>query len=510
MTDKELINQLKRSARLPSQPGTALQILEICQSDDVSDVSILKLSEALAADPALSVRLLKYANSSLLGASHEITTVKDAVVRLGIQTVRLMALSFSLVSTSDTRACRNFDFGRFWSHSLACAVAARHLAEQSRVYSREEAFAAGLLSHIGKMVLAIGVPDKYEEVLDRMGGIKGDTRWLEQLVFGSPHESIGATLLEEWGIPPRLVDAVRYYRSPEEVLDDAELRGYAEMIGHACDLAGLIGCELSEPEQAERRQLLLASPFFDVDEQIDEVTRGVEETLAELVTALQLEDPAAVDVQEIRAEAGEVLGELSLAAQLKTEAIEQENSGLQQQAFTDGLTSIANRAAFDDQLNKMWADALAKRQSIGLVMIDVDHFKNFNDKYGHQTGDVVLQSVAQCIPRAVRSVDFVARYGGEEFVVVMPNVDRLTEAQICVKIRTTIEANVVEREGQRLHVTASLGAAILPVVGPPLSPRSLLDLADRQLYVSKSKGRNCCSMKELRGGQALPSHAVSS
>src|SRR5262245_14680811 len=109
----KLIDQLKRTARLPSPPGAALQVLKLTQEQDVS---LAQVADTLAADPALSVRLLKYANSALVGVSREVTTVREAVVLLGMRAVRMMALSFSLVSTDDRRSCPGFDYTRFWSY----------------------------------------------------------------------------------------------------------------------------------------------------------------------------------------------------------------------------------------------------------------------------------------------------------------------------------------------------------------------------------------------------------
>jgi diguanylate cyclase (GGDEF)-like protein len=131
-------------------------------------------------------------------------------------------------------------------------------------------------------------------------------------------------------------------------------------------------------------------------------------------------------------------------------------------------------------------------------MLDVDHFKRFNDMYGHRTGDEVLQSVGKCLPEAVRNSDFAARYGGEEFAVILSNVDRITAARICVKIRRAIETMNVEFEGQHHRVTVSVGAALIPAAGHPFSAKLLLETADRLLYLSKQKGRNCCSMHQLR------------
>src|SRR6185369_13231377 len=109
----------------------------------------------------------------------------------------------------------------------------------------------------------------------------------------------------------------------------------------------------------------------------------------ELAQTLNLRSDFVPDVKKIQAEAGEVLGELSLAAQLKSEEIEKENKGLQKRAWTDGLTQISNRAAFDRHLAHLWDDALRNGRPLGLILLDVDHFKRFNDAHGHRTGDAV-------------------------------------------------------------------------------------------------------------------------
>jgi diguanylate cyclase (GGDEF)-like protein len=102
----------------------------------------------------------------------------------------------------------------------------------------------------------------------------------------------------------------------------------------------------------------------------------------------------------------------------------------------------------------------------------------------------------------VRDVDFVARYGGEEFVAILPNVDLMTAAHVAVKMRKSVESQVVDFEGKQHHVTVSVGVALLPHVSPTFPSRSLLETADKQLYLAKHKGRNCCSMKQIGANPA--------
>jgi diguanylate cyclase (GGDEF)-like protein len=485
----DLIEQLKRMSRLPSPPGAALQILKLAQE---ADVSLAQVGDTLAADPALSVRILKYANSALVGVSRQVTNVREAVVLLGVRAVRMMALSFSLVSTDDRRACPGFDYARFWAHSLAHAVAARHLAKTNLAISTpEEAFAAGLLASVGKLVFASAMPHDYAEVLNRAGGTLADTSGLERERFGMDYREAGGELLTEWGIPARLALAVRHQSDPDHPAVPPELHAVPQMVQQARPYADII---VSGTPDEQLKDAVVPGAQGPLPESL---LLNMRREFQEIAAIVGLDRTSELDVTAIQAEAGEVLTELSLSAQLQREAVERENESLQTQAWTDGLTGIANRAAFEQRMEELWREAMQTRRPIAVALLDIDHFKKFNDTFGHRTGDAVLRAVASCLAPSLRSVDFAARYGGEEFVVIMPNADRLIGAGICVSIRRAIEQKMVEFEGKQHRVTVSVGSAVLPVPSPSYTPQMLIEAADQLLYRSKEKGRNCCSMREL-------------
>lgn len=165
-------------------------------------------------------------------------------------------------------------------------------------------------------------------------------------------------------------------------------------------------------------------------------------------------------------------------------------------AMTDGLTGLANRRAFDEALEREWNRTLREGTQISLLLLDIDHFKRFNDLYGHQVGDDCLRAVAQAAAGAVRSSDIVARYGGEEIAIILPQVDASGAVETAEKVRETIEglrlthAENTEGKGQ---VTVSIGAAtaLARCGGTMRMPESLLLTADTALYKAKHTGRNC-------------------
>ncbi|EEA00788.1 diguanylate cyclase [Burkholderia sp. H160] len=168
-------------------------------------------------------------------------------------------------------------------------------------------------------------------------------------------------------------------------------------------------------------------------------------------------------------------------------------AALQRLAATDPLTGLSNRRVLDKRLDDEWRRARRDNKPLSVLFIDVDHFKHFNDTYGHESGDEVLVAVADCIASgARRSVDLVARYGGEEFAVVLPDTTAQGAFAVAEKIRRKVESEVVVGGPDAPQaVTVSVGCATaLPAATDGGNGLDLLAAADQQLYVAKEQGRN--------------------
>ena len=164
-------------------------------------------------------------------------------------------------------------------------------------------------------------------------------------------------------------------------------------------------------------------------------------------------------------------------------------------AYTDALTGLSNRRAFDAALEREWKRASRDNGCVSLLLLDLDFFKSFNDKYGHKAGDDCLRAVAAAVSTAVRATDVVARYGGEEIALILPGTDAGTSVQFAEKIRSAIIALRIAHEGRPdagSVVTASIGAAtaLPPRRGLTSLPEYLLHAADSALYKAKEAGRN--------------------
>ncbi len=177
-------------------------------------------------------------------------------------------------------------------------------------------------------------------------------------------------------------------------------------------------------------------------------------------------------------------------------ALKLQADSLQELSLIDPLTKIPNRRCLDENLQKEWKRAHRDGMALSLLMIDIDHFKDYNDHYGHRAGDECLCRVAEALKKGVsRPGDLVARYGGEEFAVILPATDSLPAVQIADHLRRLIlDLNLPHAVSSTCsRVSVSIGCATSHCKLKKASPMDLLQQADTMLYQSKSLGRNCVS-----------------
>ena len=164
---------------------------------------------------------------------------------------------------------------------------------------------------------------------------------------------------------------------------------------------------------------------------------------------------------------------------------------LRSMALFDGLTGVPNRRKFDEQLVRDWRQSQREQTALSVILIDVDHFKRYNDHYGHQAGDAALQAVARVLDGTLkRPHDLLARYGGEEFVGVLPNTGLSEAVKLAERMQAGVRALNLEHSGspEAQVVTISLGVAAV-VARSDLAPQALVEAADQQLYAAKQAGR---------------------
>ena len=182
---------------------------------------------------------------------------------------------------------------------------------------------------------------------------------------------------------------------------------------------------------------------------------------------------------------------------------------LRSQSTKDPLTGLYNRRYLEEMLSREVRRAIRSEQHLGLLMIDIDHFKKFNDTYGHEAGDAVLRETGSFLVRSIRAEDFVCRFGGEEFVVVLPTADLRAAQARAERLRSKLHDLVVMHEGRSVgSISASFGVAALPDHG--MTEKDLLQAADAALYRAKRAGRDRVELAQSAISAEMQSDSVAS
>ncbi|PSB05914.1 diguanylate cyclase response regulator [Pleurocapsa sp. CCALA 161] len=269
------------------------------------------------------------------------------------------------------------------------------------------------------------------------------------------------------------------------------------------DLDGFKVCQLLKSDRrTENIPIIFISAFQKVEEKTQAFNLGgndyitkpfqMEEVIARVETQLKyyrLQTELKIKNQQLKQEI-----EARQVAETKLLKINQQLSKL---ATIDSLTNIANRYYFDAFLTRQWKLARREQFPLAVILVDVDYFKLYNDRFGHQQGDICLQQIAQALLKAVkRPTDLVARYGGEEFAIILPRTSAHNALQVAEEIRQQIKILALTHPDSLAgdYVSLSLGVcAVVP--SPKYTQQQLLVTADQALYQAKEQGRDRALVK---------------
>ncbi|MEO6996294.1 MAG: GGDEF domain-containing protein [Lacunisphaera sp.] len=483
---------LKATNRLPSPPAVAMRILQLVSSDETTPDD---LARVISVDPALTAKIMKYLHSPLIGLGFHGTTLSEAVARIGTRGTQLLALSFSILSQKHHQSCPSFNFDRFWSQSLARAVACKRLATFSREWNPEDAFIAGLVFRIGQLVLATALPAEYEQVLKATLGEAGSTEAYERSALGTDQLEISYQLLCDWKLPKAIGDVIKPYTIFPRPPVDSGFDGQpaSAQLGLADAIASFLF--LDKQQQAGQIDTLIARA-----RELGEMDRDTFRPLLDQIgqdwvtygELLSIATFGAPDFDAIEQEAEEHRSTLRFATEMEVLSLRNENQQLSHLANRDRLTGLLNRGAFDDSLASGLIAAADKRFTLALLMIDLDHFKSINDHHGHQTGDEVLRHVSRIFHANVKAPAEVFRYGGEEFTVLIPTAKEDEAVVLAETLRQAIAHSPPLEALKAIAITVSIGVAWTRWPDRPMTSAALVQAADQRMYEAKRAGRNAC------------------
>ncbi len=235
--DPERYAALKATGKLPSPKGVALSIIRLLHRDDFRIADLVHLVQS---DPAIAGRLLYFSNAAAFGRSRPIVSLQRAIVALGSFRVRDLVVGLSVMHDHRSGACPAFDYEGFWGHSLATGIACQELAHYAQIAS-EEIFTIGLLARIGELALASLFPEEYSTLLLAAREQRIDITPMEQEQFGMDHHELGASLLNEWGLPEVLIQAAFHHENPDAAgfTDGSRVQTLTQSLSFANALAHL-------------------------------------------------------------------------------------------------------------------------------------------------------------------------------------------------------------------------------------------------------------------------------
>lgn len=347
-----------------------------------------------------------------------------------------------------------------------------------------------LINQLGESLIAgeVGKPDSLQAIF-------GDLAAYAQYHFAEEER-----LMKETGVSPRHSDPHRQHHIDFVEQVSTMWTSRNSMANAAETLHGFLrswlGFHILGEDQAMARQIALiragngAEQAYDVDSaQRDNATAALLAALQNLYHVLSVQN---ADLAAANARLEERVATRTLELAQANRSLMELNHRLEMLSNSDGLLEIANRRYFDQRLDQEWRREMREHRSLSLLMIDVDHFKRYNDHYGHQAGDHCLQSVTQAALSVLRRPgDLLARYGGEELVAILPNTELSGAVLVAQAIgRELAERNIPHADSPVAdHVTVSIGAATI-VPDKHSSSSSLLAAADQALYSAKESGRN--------------------
>ena len=236
MNTLELGDVVRGVRDLPALPSV---VLDLIASFGREDVDVTALSDKISRDQALAAKTLRLANSSFYGLPSKVRTVKQAIVVLGFDSARALAVASSVIDNFGPDRCPQVDVGSFWRHSIATALCAKILARHARI-DQDHAFIAGLLHDIGRLVLASKFPDQYMRVQACCDNEDASLGTAELRVLGVDHQRAGQMLAEAWRFPPPIQRAIGQHHAPvgADLGDVPGIVHVADAMVHALDLGG--------------------------------------------------------------------------------------------------------------------------------------------------------------------------------------------------------------------------------------------------------------------------------
>ncbi|MEP6655036.1 MAG: GGDEF domain-containing protein [Myxococcales bacterium] len=480
-----LRQKLETCKSLPSLPAVAVHVLRLCQREnfDIADVA-----RAIGNDGPLAAKVLGLVNSPLFGMRQEVRTVSHALVLLGVNSVRTIALSFALVSDMRAHERSGFDYRTYWKRAIFAAAAAQDLARVAGARHPEEAFLAALLQDVGEVALAQALTEQYQTMASAAPGDHDRLVGLEKRTFGCDHAEVGRWLMTRWRLPEAVRAAVGSSHEPgrwQRGVDPA-----TETTVKVVALSGALADLWVHPDVAHAARLARTRAHeiagLDADSLLP-LMRRITRSVLDIAPLFNLWVGEPAELEAVIEAVNQALTEETTprAAPSAGAAGEDEADG------PDRLTGLASRATFDQYLAEQFDLAQQVGKPLSVILCDPDHLEMVNQAFGRAAGDRALAVLGALLGERLRFRDLAARYGGEEFALILTDTHAAGAAVVAERLRKKVEDTQHDIGiGDPVRMTVSIGCVTLDEALAFQSPADLMRAAESTLALAKNAGRN--------------------
>ena len=488
---------------LPSPPDVALRLVKACADPDISAPQLQKI---IGQNATLVAELLRMVNSPLYGLRQPVTKLNQAIMLLGQDTLRHIALMFLARETVRAHPIPNFDLLKFWDQSLRRAVSARSLAEAVGA-DAEEAFTLGLLQDLGLLALFIVYPHAVQH-WDTLCAADPDERYhLEQELFGITHDKVGQLLGENWHLPEELTIPWAAHHCLEWDDQDPGVQRLARIAACSDWMAAVYSATDKRLALVCCRRRICETLGVDqhrIDALLAALPKSVEDAALALGVNIGRQSPLTDVLADAnrrlvvggQGEGGHARLETALAARERlAEELLEAYERVARLAFFDPLTRLVNRRRFEDLFCREVLRHGRAGQTLSVVALDIDHFKTINDTHGHALGDAALAAVSDAVRATLRASDAGGRLGGDELCLLLPDTSAEGGKTAAERLRASVEGRILQGGHGDVRLTVSLGGSTWHGSSRTRAAaddimKSLLEAADKALYLSKNSGRN--------------------
>jgi len=473
--DQQLAIRIRKYEGLPSLPAIAVQVLDLVRN---SNCDIPQLARLISKDPALASKILRTINSSMYVRPNKIGKLTQALSLLGLQTVRVLVLGFSLVRNLKFKN-KGFKPLDYWRRAIYSATAALTLAQRIGLALQEEAFVASLLMDVGMLVLDDLVGDGYGRISERARG-HSDLCKVEDSVLQTTHAQVSGLLAEVWGLPECLAVPMGAHHTPNTV-EDPKLRELATV----CYLAGRCADVFVEESAAHaivELRKFCQSTYSISEADCDALLNQISRRTAEIAPLFDVGLNTQISYEEILKRANDSVIELTLASQARER---QEQDRRKEEDAARATATLVDRARLDEILAEQWQPSAARHVSVILVEIDTASAGSRDVAYG---------TLCKLLQAAIRPQDSVGWFTDLQIMVVISNVSRTDGIAFAESIRRAFVAHPTTA----LPVTLSAGVVSIEAETPFKESEHVTRAAILSLTAAKRAGGNCVRAFSLK------------